>query len=61
MNPARSLAPALFVGGWALSQLWVFIVFPIVGGVVGGLAYRYILDARAGADDKVAGPGEATE
>jgi len=61
VNPARSLAPALFVGGWALSQLWVFIVFPIIGGIAGGLAYRYILDTRAGQDDDVAGPGEATE
>jgi len=61
VNPARSLAPALFVGGWALSQLWVFIVFPIIGGVVGGLAYRYILDSPAGKDDDVAGPGEATQ
>jgi aquaporin Z len=61
VNPARSLAPALFVGGWALSQLWVFIVFPIVGGIAGGLAYRFILDTRAGQEDKVAGPGEATE
>ena len=46
VNPARSLAPALFVGGWALSQLWVFIVFPIVGGIVGGLAYRYLLEVH---------------
>jgi len=61
VNPARSLAPALFVGGWALSQLWVFIVFPIIGGVVGGLAYRYVLDTRTGQDDKVAGPGEETK
>ena len=61
VNPARSLAPALFVGGWALSQLWVFIVFPIIGGILGGLAYRYLLDTRAGQDDEVAGPGEATE
>jgi aquaporin Z len=40
VNPARSLAPALFVGGWALSQLWVFIVFPLVGGVIAGLIYK---------------------
>ena len=40
VNPARSLGPALFVRGWALSQLWVFIVFPIVGGVIAGLVYR---------------------
>jgi hypothetical protein len=39
----------------------VFIVFPIVGGIVGGLAYRFILDTRPGQEDEVAGPGEATE
>jgi len=51
VNPARSLAPALFVGGWALSQLWVFIVFPIIGGIAGGLVFRYLLDTRAGEED----------
>ena len=61
VNPARSLAPALFVGGWALSQLWVFIVFPIVGGLVGGLVYRYLLEVPAAQRDQVAGPGEAEE
>ena len=61
VNPARSLSTAIFQGSWALSQLWVFIVFPIIGGIAGGLAYRFILDTRAGQEDKVAGPGEATE
>lgn len=61
VNPARSLAPALFVGGWALSQLWVFIVFPIVGAVIAGLVYRYLLEVPAAQRDKVEGPGEATE
>lgn len=37
VNPARSTGPALFVGGWALSQLWLFWVAPIVGAVVGGV------------------------
>jgi aquaporin Z len=60
VNPARSLAPALFVGGWALAQLRVFIVFPIVGGVVGGLVYRHQLEVPAAARDKVQGPGEAS-
>ena len=60
MNPARSLAPALFVGGWALAQLWLFIVFPIVGGLVGGLVYRYVLEVPAGARaTRTEGPGEA--
>jgi aquaporin Z len=39
VNPARSLGPALFVGGAALSQLWVFIVAPLVGGVLSAIAY----------------------
>ncbi len=35
VNPARSIGPAIFQGGWALSQLWLFIVAPIIGGAVG--------------------------
>ena len=42
VNPARSTGPALFVGGWALSQLWLFWVAPLVGGALGGLAYKYL-------------------
>lgn len=42
VNPARSTGPALFVGGGALSQLWLFWVMPIVGGVLGGLGYRMV-------------------
>jgi aquaporin Z len=49
VNPARSIAPALFVGDWALAQLWVFIVFPILGGLIGGLVYRYLFEARQNA------------
>jgi aquaporin Z len=41
VNPARSIGPALFVGGDALSQLWLFIVAPMVGGVVAALASMY--------------------
>ncbi len=40
VNPARSLGPALFVGGTALRQLWVFLVYPLVGGAVAGLLFR---------------------
>jgi aquaporin Z len=42
VNPARSTGPALFVGGWAISQLWLFWVAPIVGAVVGGFVYRWV-------------------
>ena len=40
VNPARSIGPALFVGGAALSQLWLFIVAPIIGAVAAGLLFR---------------------
>ncbi len=42
VNPARSTGPALFVGGWALEQLWLFWVAPLVGGAIGGVLYRWI-------------------
>lgn len=40
VNPARSFGPALFVGGDALSNVWVFIVAPLVGGVLAALVYK---------------------
>ena len=40
VNPARSTGPAIFVGGWALAQLWLFWVAPLVGGTLGGWIYR---------------------
>lgn len=42
VNPARSTGPALFVGGEALTQLWLFWVAPILGGIAGALAYRQV-------------------
>ena len=48
VNPARSTGPALFVGGWALQQLWLFWVAPIVGAVVAGVLYP-IIAGRPGA------------
>ncbi len=42
VNPARSTGPALFVGGWAISQLWLFWVAPLVGGALGGAIYRWL-------------------
>jgi aquaporin Z len=50
VNPARSFGPAVFAGGWALEQLWVFVVFPVVGGVLGGLAYRALFEQKKAAD-----------
>jgi aquaporin Z len=43
VNPARSTGQALFVGGWALGQLWVFWAAPLVGGLIGGLIHRSFL------------------
>lgn len=42
VNPARSTGPALFVGGWAIAQLWLFWVAPLLGGALGGILYRWI-------------------
>jgi len=47
VNPARSTGPALFVGGWAMAQLWLFWLAPVVGGALGGYAYRMLLEAQA--------------
>ena len=42
VNPARSTGPALFVGDWALSQLWLFWVAPLIGAVLAGVIYRWV-------------------
>ncbi len=47
VNPARSTGPALFVGGWAIEQLWLFWVAPIVGAALGGIIYRTIMTEEA--------------
>jgi aquaporin Z len=46
VNPARSTAVALFVGGWAVQQLWVFWIAPIVGAALGGFIYRSLGEAK---------------
>ncbi len=51
VNPARSTGPALFVGGWALQQLWLFWLAPLVGGALGGLVYRWLSPAEPTAVD----------
>jgi aquaporin Z len=47
VNPARSTGPAVFVGGWALAQLWVFWVAPIAGALAAGWLYKGVLEFRA--------------
>jgi aquaporin Z len=46
VNPARSTGPAIFVGGWAVSQLWLFWVAPLIGAAIGGMVYRLIFGDR---------------
>jgi aquaporin Z len=54
VNPARSLAVAVYEGGWALRQLWVFIVFPLIGGALGALTWRLLNNERLGEAPAVA-------
>jgi len=65
VNPARSIGPALFAGSWALGQLWLFIVAPIIGGILGGVIYRWICEqpsapvvGDAGLSDSLVGTGK---
>ena len=46
VNPARSTGPALFVGGWALEQLWLFWIAPILGAAIAGLTYKAFLEGE---------------
>jgi aquaporin Z len=48
VNPARSTGPALFVGDWAVTQLWLFWLAPILGAAVAGLSYRFITGSTGG-------------
>jgi aquaporin Z len=48
VNPARSTGPALFVGGWALAQLWLFWVAPIIGAVAAGAVHRWVAARQDG-------------
>ncbi|MBA2078430.1 MAG: aquaporin Z [Rhodanobacter sp. 68-29] len=51
VNPARSTGVAFFQGGWAVEQLWFFWVMPIIGGILGGLIYRYLWSDRPAQPD----------
>jgi aquaporin Z len=48
VNPARSIGPAVFVGGWALVQLWVFLIAPVVGAALAGVVYPLIAGPEDG-------------
>jgi aquaporin Z len=58
VNPARSTGPALFVGDWALSQLWLFWLAPILGAAVAAFGYRFLTGDAGGAEPEAA-PAEA--
>jgi aquaporin Z len=53
VNPARSTGPALFVGGWAVKQLWLFWVAPIVGALLAGAAYRMLVGETQAPEEAV--------
>jgi aquaporin Z len=57
VNPARSTGPAVFVQGWALAQLWLFWVAPLLGGAIGALVYRFVTPGWARGPGDVGGPG----
>src|SRR5262245_12063094 len=57
VNPARSTGPAVFVGGWALMQLWLFWVAPLIGGALGGILYRWLSEEPSGQVTGVPQPG----
>ncbi len=48
VNPARSTSQAIFVGGWALKQLWLFWVAPIIGAILAGVVYKAISPEKNG-------------
>jgi aquaporin Z len=50
VNPARSTGPALFAGGWAISQLWLFWLAPIAGAVLAGVVHRFLAEERPPAE-----------
>src|SRR5260370_36655052 len=49
INPARSIGPAIFVGGWALQQVWMFVVAPLVGGALAAGIYATVKEPVAAA------------
>ena len=60
VNPARSTGPALFVGGWAVAQLWLFWVVPLLGAAAAGVVYRLVSGERSAAAG-IEGPAGASQ
>jgi aquaporin Z len=60
VNPARSTGPALFVGGWAGAQLWLFWIAPLLGAALAGVAYRFVSGERSQAAG-IEGPADASQ
>lgn len=56
VNPARSIATAVYGGVDALSQLWVFLIFPLIGAMIAGFAYRALFDGNAAEEHLLQGP-----
>jgi len=61
VNPARSTGPAIFVSGWALQQLWMFWVAPIIGGVIGGVVYKTLFAAPGKVEAAMERPARAPQ
>jgi aquaporin Z len=59
VNPARSTGVALFVGGWAVAQLWAFWLAPIVGAAIAGVLYPWLAEAQPKAEPAASRPGPA--
>jgi aquaporin Z len=59
VNPARSTGPALFQGGWALEQLWLFWLAPIAGALIGAALYRFLLETSE--EEEAVGPNVVEE
>jgi aquaporin Z len=57
VNPARSTGPAIYVHGWALSQLWLFWVAPLVGASLAGFGFRYLFEDKTPLASEARGPG----
>jgi aquaporin Z len=59
VNPARSTGPALFVGGWAVQQLWLFWIAPIVGAAIAGFAYNALAGSNTSPNESSKAPNKA--